>query len=664
MTRTPNATQKISGNTGRTDAQRFHRKPLVLALAAIGLCNSQALWAAPTPHVSLINARTDDASVVSGNAQVIDVLANDAGVDASQLMLIDPTSGSAVTNITTAAGGQISVTADNKLLYTPNSANEEYSDNFEYQVVEQEWRGSNSVAATVLDRGAPANVTDDGAGDAISDAGTIGQQLWPYTGNDQVRYQGILVGLDATFETCRSNDSNEASISTSLVWGLQKRGGGANSYEASITHNSGGSLLYSPLAASGNARSDDWTAISTRNLQLDLTGLSEGDYQSLAFGLYVENFDSSTGENSWDSLSQTASVTSDTSGCALDSTKVAVSVTVDTDSDDDGVPNASDEDEDNDGIPNNKEGGDQVPPLDSDGDGIPNKRDLDSDNDGVWDIGEAGGSAYDADNNGVVDDFIDENNDGYDDDIAAAPLPLPDSDNDQFADYIDLDSDNDGLGDIVESGGTDTDSDGKVDQLSGGSSARNVGGGLRVIDFDGDGVPNHADTDRDNDGIPDLHEAGGKDRYDSNSEGVSTAIAGNGVVDRMENNNGNPVLDSVEVTAQGADGSDADGDLVDDAFDPDSGATGLDADGDGQLRIDDGDNTPSDADTGDPDDNNNGFDDRFEGNSLPNQPVDNDPPGGGSGGTIKTGTSGAGPFGPLLIAALAFVAGLRRRIAR
>ncbi|WP_036153760.1 Ig-like domain-containing protein [Maribacter forsetii] len=48
--------------------------------------------------------------------------------------------------------------------------------------------------------------------------------------------------------------------------------------------------------------------------------------------------------------------------------------------------------------------------CDFDGDGIPNSQDLDSDNDGIYDIIEAGGT--DADNNGVADNLDDLDNDG------------------------------------------------------------------------------------------------------------------------------------------------------------------------------------------------------------------------------------------------------------
>ena len=92
---------------------------------------------------------------------------------------------------------------------------------------------------------------------------------------------------------------------------------------------------------------------------------------------------------------------------------------------------------------------------DTDGDGILDKFDLDSDNDGIADIVEAGGT--DTDGDGLVDNFTDTDGDGlhdpYDSDNGGTQIPTPDSDGDGFADYIDLDSDNDGIADIVEAGG-------------------------------------------------------------------------------------------------------------------------------------------------------------------------------------------------------------------
>ncbi|WP_299768179.1 cadherin domain-containing protein [uncultured Pseudoteredinibacter sp.] len=123
------------------------------------------------------------------------------------------------------------------------------------------------------------------------------------------------------------------------------------------------------------------------------------------------------------------------------------------DSDGDEVPDDIDIDDDNDGILDIVEGS-----GDLDKDGIINALDLDSDGDGIADNIEAQTT------NGFKDPivFIDMDFDGlhdfYDanvgDQTAAASkgITAEDTDNDRLADYLDLDSDNDSLLDINESG--------------------------------------------------------------------------------------------------------------------------------------------------------------------------------------------------------------------
>jgi len=78
-------------------------------------------------------------------------------------------------------------------------------------------------------------------------------------------------------------------------------------------------------------------------------------------------------------------------------------------------------------------------------------RDLDTDNDSVSDLLEAGG--FDNDSDGRVDNFVDGNADGVTDNQALSPIIPPDTDGDLVRDFRDLDSDNDGLSDLLESTG-------------------------------------------------------------------------------------------------------------------------------------------------------------------------------------------------------------------
>jgi len=85
---------------------------------------------------------------------------------------------------------------------------------------------------------------------------------------------------------------------------------------------------------------------------------------------------------------------------------------------------------------------------DFDNDGQADYLDLDSDNDGLTDANEAGGT--DADGDGVIDGFTDADNDGWDDATETTNLSVDDFDSDGQPDYLDLDSDGDGINDAIE----------------------------------------------------------------------------------------------------------------------------------------------------------------------------------------------------------------------
>jgi gliding motility-associated-like protein len=234
---------------------------------------------------------------------------------------------------------------------------------------------------------------------------------------------------------------------------------------------------------------------------------------------------------------------------------------------------------------------------DFDGDGIPNYLDEDSDGDGI--------------------------NDSYE--------KNRDSDGDGDADYLDLDSDNDGIPDKIE----------------------------YIGDMDGDGIPNYLDKDSDGDGILDSAEGNAKFRAatDANSDGIvdcaNIDTNGNGLGDCVEgagalevpdtdkdgtpdfldlDADGDGIPDSVELT------NDPDGDKLPNYRDLDSDGDWL-ADGIEGLADTDKDGTPnyldldSDGDTipdswegadrcpsctGLQDDQGDGFDDRKQfANPLP-----------------------------------------------
>lgn len=198
------------------------------------------------------------------------------------------------------------------------------------------------------------------------------------------------------------------------------------------------------------------------------------------------------------------------------------------DTDGDGVPDIADGDSDSDGIPDLFEGGN-----DFDGDGVSNARDLDSDGDGINDVIEAGGKDTngdgrqdpsgdanpDEDGDGMVDSV--DTNDLVNGGGFGTPLPRPDSDGDGSPDFLDLDSDNDTISDLVESGvgavdsnndgisdGVDPDRDGLAGSSDGLPAAFGDSGGSTPIDTDGDGIPNYLDPDSDGNGILDIDTVG------------------------------------------------------------------------------------------------------------------------------------------------------------
>ncbi|NOT91483.1 Ig-like domain-containing protein [Ferruginibacter sp.] len=225
--------------------------------------------------------------------------------------------------------------------------------------------------------------------------------------------------------------------------------------------------------------------------------------------------------------------------------------------------------------------------IDLDGDGVPNSVDLDSDNDGIPDVVEAGGT--DANNNGIIDGFVDVNSDGLDDNHIngtallltgtdgdgngrADTWPNKNLDRDLRPNAYDMDSDGDGIIDIIEAGLSDVASPfGVVDGViaaNGWSGSVSALVALNLRNTDGVGNPDYLDIDSDDDGIPD------------NIEGMSTAgyirptattdTDGDGLINHYDN--------VVGFGGTGIQVYDHDGDSTPDYRD-------LDTDGDGVLDI-------------------------------------------------------------------------------
>ena len=219
------------------------------------------------------------------------------------------------------------------------------------------------------------------------------------------------------------------------------------------------------------------------------------------------------------------------------------------DADGDGIDDSIDIDDDNDTLTDDQEGDD-----DTDNDGIADCLDLDSDNDGIVDLIEAVTDRglldrLDADGDGQLDQAVALGRNGLADPVETQPdsgqstVGRGDQDSDGRFDQIDLDADNDGLPDIIESGGTDNDFDGRLDRF------RDIDGNglsdqltlfpITVRDTDKDGIFDFRDLDSDQDGRTDLLESSGDD------------VDGDGRLDRFEDSDGDGLDDAYSATTAG-----------------------------------------------------------------------------------------------------------------
>lgn len=160
-------------------------------------------------------------------------------------------------------------------------------------------------------------------------------------------------------------------------------------------------------------------------------------------------------------------------------------------------------------------------PKDSDNDGIPDQVDMDSDNDSVPDFIESQGSTVVALSN------TDTNGDGIDDVFGNGIIPA-NSDGDTTPDYLDYDSDNDGIFDIIESGSPGNSANTNGITLGPNFGSNGLDNALETFpdsgilnymlaDTDSDGISNYLEADSDDDGCIDIIEAG---FTDANGDGI------------------------------------------------------------------------------------------------------------------------------------------------
>ncbi|WP_298545058.1 DUF4114 domain-containing protein [uncultured Aquimarina sp.] len=186
--------------------------------------------------------------------------------------------------------------------------------------------------------------------------------------------------------------------------------------------------------------------------------------------------------------------------------------------------------------------------FDRDGDGMPDFLDIDSDNDGIYDIVEAGQDDKDTNNDGIYN-ALDTNYADTDND------GIPDAfDIDQTGNiFIPLDTDNDTIYDCYD---TDSDNDGIVDIIEGQNSYSYIE--LSNTDDDKDGLDDAFDTDFGGNinGTVDTDNDGIYDHLDIDSDN-------NGVLDTTEayDSDGDGIAETI------ASGNDSDQDGLDDNFD-------------------------------------------------------------------------------------------------
>jgi len=184
------------------------------------------------------------------------------------------------------------------------------------------------------------------------------------------------------------------------------------------------------------------------------------------------------------------------------------------DTDDDGTPDWQDTDADGDGTGDDTEAADDMlvtDPYDSDGDGTPDFRDTDSDDNGRPD-GVDGVGDGDADLRPDFADK-DDDGDNIDDanELGETPLTPVDTDGDGTPDFRDTDTDGDTILDLYESSfDFDTDGTGNWRDLDSDGDCRSdaveSGGMLPPRNSDDDSRYDFIDRDSDNDGIADGDE--------------------------------------------------------------------------------------------------------------------------------------------------------------
>jgi hypothetical protein len=243
------------------------------------------------------------------------------------------------------------------------------------------------------------------------------------------------------------------------------------------------------------------------------------------------------------------------------------------DLDGDGLTNA----EENAGADGNPGSGDETNPsvADTDGDGINDGTEIDNVSNPLDPCSPNGGAAtcdLDGDGTPNATDNDDDGDNVTDSDEATVGTDPhnPDSDGDAINDFFE-DNDGDGIGNGEELDGDNSNDGDPLDPCDPNNQAG-------ACDFDGDGLPNATDPDDDGDGVNDSDEATiGTNPYNPDTDG-------DGTDDGDEDNDGDGISNEEELDNDGT----SDGDPLN-PCDPNNAAATCDADGDGQPNSTDPD---------------------------------------------------------------------------